>query len=139
ARILRANAARLAGVLLDVLPANVGCIAATREFLDAMTQTARDIGALVILDEVVSLRLDYHGAQALFAIDPDLTVAAKIIGGGFPVGAVGGKAEVMAVFDHRREKPRVPQGGTFTANPVTMTAGLAAMKLLTREAHDHID
>lgn len=139
ARILRANAGRLAGVLLDVLPANVGCIPATREFLDAVIATARDIGALIILDEVVSLRLDYHGAQALFAVDPDLTVAAKIIGGGFPVGAVGGKAAVMAVFDHRRGKPLVPQGGTFTANPVTMTAGLAAMRLLTREAHDHID
>jgi glutamate-1-semialdehyde 2,1-aminomutase len=138
-RLLRARAGRLAAILLDVLPANVGCIPATREFLDAVTEAARDVGALVILDEVVSLRLDYHGAQALFGIDPDLTVAAKIIGGGFPVGAVGGKAAVMAVFDHRRGKPLVPQGGTFTANPVTMTAGLAAMKLLTREAHAHID
>ncbi|MBS0222372.1 MAG: aspartate aminotransferase family protein [Proteobacteria bacterium] len=139
ARILRTNAAKLAGVLLDVLPANVGCIPATREFLDVVISTARDIGALIILDEVVSLRLNYHGAQALFAVDPDLTVAAKIIGGGFPVGAVGGKAAVMAVFDHRHGKPLVPQGGTFTANPVTMTAGLAAMRLLTHEAHDHID
>jgi glutamate-1-semialdehyde 2,1-aminomutase len=139
ARILRANAGRLAGVLLDVLPAAVGCIPATREFLEAVTNTVRDAGALIILDEVVSLRLHYHGAQALFDIDPDLTVAAKIIGGGFPVGAVGGKTGVMAVFDHRHGKPLVPQGGTFTANPVTMTAGLAAMKLLTPEAHGHID
>jgi glutamate-1-semialdehyde 2,1-aminomutase len=138
-RILRANAARLAGVLLDVLPANVGCIAATREFLDTVIGTAREVGALIILDEVVSLRLDYHGAQALFAVDPDLTVAGKIIGGGFPIGAVGGKTHVMAVFDHRGGKPAVPQGGTFTANPVTMTAGLTAMELLTHEAHAHID
>jgi glutamate-1-semialdehyde 2,1-aminomutase len=139
ARILRANAAKLAGVLLDVLPAAVGCVPATKEFLALVTETARDVGALVILDEVVSLRLHYHGGQALFDVDPDLTVAAKIIGGGFPIGAVGGKARVMAVFDHRQGKPLVPQGGTFTANPVTMTAGLAAMKLLTHEAHHHID
>ena len=139
ARILRANAGKLAGVLLDVLPAAVGCIPATREFLSAVTEAARDAGGLIILDEVVSLRLHYRGAQALFDIDPDLTVLAKIIGGGFPVGAVGGKANVMKVFDHRHGKPSVPQGGTFTANPVTMTAGLAAMKLLTPQAHGHID
>jgi glutamate-1-semialdehyde 2,1-aminomutase len=138
-RILRANAGKLAAVLLDVLPANVGCIPATKEFLGAVTAAAHEIGALVILDEVVSLRLDYHGAQALFDVDPDLTVTAKIIGGGFPVGAVGGKAAAMAVFDHRQGKPLVPQSGTFTANPVTMTAGLTAMKLLTPDLHNHID
>jgi glutamate-1-semialdehyde 2,1-aminomutase len=139
ARIIRASRDRLAGILLDVMPLSVGAIPARKEFLDAVTRAAREIGALVILDEVVSLRLDYHGGQAAFGIDPDLTTLGKIIGGGFPVGAVGGKEHVMAVFDHRKGKPPLPASGTFTANPITMTAGLATMVLLTPEAHANMD
>jgi glutamate-1-semialdehyde 2,1-aminomutase len=139
ARIIHASRDRLAGILLDVMPLSVGAIPARKEFLDAVTRAAREIGALVILDEVVSLRLDYHGGQAAFGIDPDLTTLGKIIGGGIPVGAVGGKEHVMAVFDHRKGKPPLPASGTFTANPITMTAGLATMVLLTPEAHANMD
>lgn len=138
-RIIRANREKLAGILLDVMPLTVGTIPARKEFLDAVSAAAREIGALIILDEVVSLRLDYHGGQAAFGIDPDLTTLGKIIGGGFPVGAVGGKERVMAVFDHRKGKPPLPASGTFTANPITMTAGLATMELLTPEAHAKMD
>ena len=138
-RILRAHRDRLAGVLLDVMPLSVGTIPATKEFLDAVTAAAREIGALTILDEVVSLRLGYRGGQDVFGIDPDLTTLGKIIGGGFPVGAVGGKERFMAVFDHRKGKPLLPASGTFTANPITMTAGLATMELLTPDVHAGMD
>jgi glutamate-1-semialdehyde 2,1-aminomutase len=96
-------------------------------------------GICLIFDEVISFRLGYHGAQGLFGIRPDITSFGKIIGGGFPVGAVGGSAEVMAVFDPRGGKPAVPHGGTFNANPVTMAAGLAAMKLMDEKTFERID
>ncbi|WP_352686402.1 aminotransferase class III-fold pyridoxal phosphate-dependent enzyme [Mesorhizobium australicum] len=96
-------------------------------------------GTLVIFDEVISFRLGWSGAQGLWGIQPDLTALGKIIGGGFPVGAVGGRADVMAVFDPTRGKPALPHGGTFTANPVTMRAGLASMRALTKESFAHLD
>src|SRR2546421_1908127 len=68
-----------------------------------------------------------------------MTTLGKIIGGGLPVGAVAGRAEVMAVFDPSGGQPRAPHGGTFNANPVTMAAGLAAMALLTRQAYARFD
>jgi glutamate-1-semialdehyde 2,1-aminomutase len=139
ARILDAHGPELAAVLLDVMPTHVGTVAATQEFLAVVVDAARRSGALLVLDEVISFRLGYSGGQGIFGLSPDLTVLAKIIGGGFPVGAVAGKAEVMAAFDHRAGKPLMPSSGTFTANPVTMTAGLASMQLLTPEAFVELD
>jgi glutamate-1-semialdehyde 2,1-aminomutase len=75
----------------------------------------------------------------LWNIDPDLTTLGKIMGGGFPVGAVGGHKEFMAVFDPRPGKPALPHGGTFSANPVTMRAGLVAMELLDGAAFARLD
>ena len=78
-------------------------------------------------------------SQGLWGIDPDLTTLGKIIGGGFPVGAVGGRKDIMAVFDPRSGKPALPHGGTFSANPVTMRAGLASMELLDEAAFARLD
>lgn len=130
-KLLHENAHRLAAVLLDAMPARVGLIPPRPEFLQAIQDTCRSLGILLILDEVITLRLGYSGAQGAFGLDPDLTALGKIIGGGFPVGAVGGKREVMAVFDPVDGPPALPHGGTFSANPVTMAAGYAAMELLT--------
>lgn len=93
----------------------------------------------MIFDEVITFRLGYHRAQGLWGIDPDLTTLGKIIGGGFPVGAIGGREDVMAVFDPSAGKPALPYGGTFSANPVTMRAGLAAMELLGEAAFARLD
>ena len=109
-------------------------------FIEAMQEAARAVGALVILDEVISFRLGYGGGQQVFGIEPDITALAKIIGGGFPVGAVAGRADVMAVFrSHGGTRALVPSGGTFTANPVTMAAGLACMEQLDSSAFDYLD
>ena len=94
---------------------------------------------LLVFDEVVSFRLGYSGAQGLMDIQPDLTTIAKIIGGGFPIGAVAGRADVMAVFDPRSGKPLAPHGGTFNANPISMVAGTAAMELLTPDAFERLN
>jgi glutamate-1-semialdehyde 2,1-aminomutase len=133
------NAKDLAAVLIDPMPNRAGLIPARADFLRAMREVTRAHGICLIFDEVISFRLGYHGAQGLFDIRPDLTSFGKIIGGGFPVGAVGGSAEVMAVFDPRGGKPKVPHGGTFNANPVTMAAGLAAMRLMDQQAFDRLD
>ena len=137
--VFAAHGEAIAGVLIDPMPNRAGLIPARKDYLDAMAEVARAAGALVVFDEVISFRLGHSGAQGLWDIAPDLTALGKIIGGGFPVGAVGGRAEVMAVFDPTQGKPALPHGGTFTANPVTMRAGLAAMKALTPESFVRLD
>ena len=95
----------LAAVLLDPLPAALGLIPPNPEFVSALRARTRECGALLIADEVLSFRIDYRGACHLLGVEPDLVALGKIIGGGFPVGAVAGKAEVMSVFDHRGARP----------------------------------
>lgn len=137
--VLRQHGDGIAAVLIDPMPSRAGLVPARREYIDALFDSARSVGALVIFDEVIAFRLGYSGAQGIWGAAPDLTVLGKIIGGGFPVGAVGGRAEVMQVFDGTSGKPALPHGGTFTANPVTMHAGLATMKELTPAAFAHLD
>ncbi|MCP1909524.1 glutamate-1-semialdehyde 2,1-aminomutase [Bradyrhizobium elkanii] len=129
-RLIRLHRHVLAAVLVDPLPNRAGLTPADPKYLQALREVTREIGAMLIFDEVISFRLGYHGAQGLWKIDPDLTALGKIIGGGFPVGAVGGSREAMSVFDPSNGKPALPHGGTFNANPVSMRAGLAAMELL---------
>ncbi|MGV3549282.1 aspartate aminotransferase family protein [Rhizobium sp.] len=137
--VFSAHGAEIAAVLIDPMPNRAGLIPARRDYLERLVKAAHAAGALVIFDEVISFRLGYSGAQGLWDITPDLTALGKIIGGGFPVGAIAGRAEVMAVFDPTRGKPALPHGGTFTANPVTMRAGIAAMQALTRDSFAHLD
>ena len=137
--VFRDHGPSIAGVLIDPMPNRAGLIPARRDYLEALTAISRKAGSLVIFDEVISFRLGFSGAQGLWGVSPDLTALGKIIGGGFPVGAIGGRADVMAVFDPTHGKPALPHGGTFTANPVTMRAGLAAMQALTPDAFAHLD
>jgi glutamate-1-semialdehyde 2,1-aminomutase len=129
-RIVREHKGRIAAILLDAAPSYLGFTPISQPFAQKMRDLATEIGAVMILDEVITFRLDHGGAQKKFGIEPDLTVLGKIIGGGFPVGAVVGSAEVMKVFDHRAGKPLVPWSGTFTANPMTMTAGRVTLEIL---------
>ena len=85
-------------------------------------------------DEVITFRGLYGGAQQGYGLRPDLTAMAKMIGGGFPVGAIAGRREVMQVMNPRSDEYRVPHSGTFSANPITMTAGHTAMELFDEEA-----
>lgn len=137
--VFDAHGETIAGVLIDPMPNRAGLVPARKDYLDATVEIAHAAGSLIIFDEVIAFRLGYSGAQGLWDIKPDLTALGKIIGGGFPVGAVGGRAEVMAVFDPTRGKPALPHGGTFTANPITMRAGLAAMRALTPASFDHLE
>jgi glutamate-1-semialdehyde 2,1-aminomutase len=137
--LIREHGPELACVLVDPMPNRAGLAPADKSYLEALRSITREVGALLIFDEVITFRLGFRGAQGLWNIAPDLTTLGKIIGGGFPVGAVGGKREFMAVFDPRSGKPALPHGGTFSANPVTMRAGLAAMELLDEAAFARLD
>jgi glutamate-1-semialdehyde 2,1-aminomutase len=87
-----------------------------------------------VIDEVITYRSEYGGAQAWYDVACDLTAMGKMIGGGFPVGALAGRRDVMSVMDPLAEKVLFPHSGTFSANPMTMVAGLTAMRLFDRDA-----
>lgn len=118
----------IAAIVIDPVPPRFGYIPATDGFVTAMRRAADAIGALLIFDEVASLRHGHGGAQERYTARPDLTAMGKMIGGGFAVGAFGGRAEHMQVLDPSAERTSVVHNGTFNAHPVTMAAGLAAMK-----------
>lgn len=118
---------RIAAVLIDLIPNRAGLVPAKSEFVDHVRRVTREVDALLIVDEVISLRLAIGGLAQEYGVDPDLVTAGKIIGGGFPVGAVGGRAEVLSVFDPLGAGS-VGWGGTFSANPVTMVAGRIALE-----------
>lgn len=129
ARIMREDGERVAAIILEPVIGESG-IPATAEFLQQARALATDYGALLVLDEVVTARLDFGGVQRLRQCTPDLTTLGKIIGGGLPVGAFGGRADVMSIFDPRHGGG-VPHHGTFNGNPLTMAAGCASLDLLT--------
>lgn len=137
--LIRAHGASLAGVLVDPMPNRAGLVPAEPAYIRALAEVCYEVGALLIFDEVISFRLGHGGAQGLWGAEPDITTFGKIMGGGFPVGALGGRVEVMAVFDPTSGKPALPGGGTFSANPVTMRAGEAAMRLLDEAAFSRLD
>lgn len=119
----------LACVLLDLMPNRAGLRRASESFARLVRDETARREIVLIVDEVITFRLSLGGVQEVLGIVPDLVTFGKIIGGGFPVGAFGGRAEIMEVFDPRGPSA-VPHGGTFSANPVTMRAGLAALRLL---------
>ena len=132
--VLEQHKGELACVLLDPMPHRVGLRPVDSGFVTALRDWTEAAGALLVLDEVITLRCEYGGAQTWFGVIPDLTVMGKLIGGGFPVGAVAGRADVMEVMNPLADNLLFPHSGTFSANPITMTAGLAAMELFDEAA-----
>ena len=138
-RIIEAHAHELAGVVIDPVVSRMGFVQATPEYLAMVREVTAAHDILLIFDEVFSFRVGYHGAQGAVGVTPDLTALGKIIGGGLPVGATCGRRDVMEVFDQTRKPLRVEHGGTYNANPMTMAAGLAAMRQMTPEAYHRLD
>ncbi|MCP5073664.1 MAG: aspartate aminotransferase family protein [Rhodobacteraceae bacterium] len=132
--ILDENKDSIAGVLLDLLPHRIGVIPASDAFVDALRNWTTANNAVLIFDEVITFRTNYAGAQQAYAVHPDLTALGKMIGGGFPVGAIAGRAEVLEVMNPLNGPAKFPHYGTFSANPVTMTAGSIAMSLFDEAA-----
>ncbi|TCR80844.1 aspartate aminotransferase family protein [Rhizobium sp. BK376] len=138
-RLLDEVGHRTACILIDPMPSRAGLLAPRPDFMAAVQSLARQHGLLVVADEVLNLRQSYRGASARYGLHPDLIACGKIIGGGFPVGAIGGSRDVMTVFANDKGRPLLPQGGTFSANPVSMVAGRIAMEAMTEEAFEALD
>jgi glutamate-1-semialdehyde 2,1-aminomutase len=130
-RTLEVHRGEVAAILLEPLPANAGLIPPQPGFLEGLRRLASEHGALLIFDEVMTgFRLSKGGAQEIFGVKPDLTTFGKVIGGGLPVGAFGGRAEIM---DHLAPLGPVYQAGTLSGNPLAMAAGLAQLEVLEKE------
>ncbi|QXM05662.1 glutamate-1-semialdehyde 2,1-aminomutase [Crassaminicella indica] len=119
---------QIAGVIVEPIAGNMGVVPAKQEFMDALRKITEEYGALLIIDEVMTgFRVSYNCAQSLYNVKPDITTFGKIIGGGLPVGAYGGKREIM-----EKVAPIGPvyQAGTLSGNPLAMTAGYVTLKIL---------
>jgi glutamate-1-semialdehyde 2,1-aminomutase len=132
------NGPQIAGVIFEPVVGNMGVVVPSREFLAALTQLTQRHGALLICDEVMTgFRVAYGGAQELLGIRPDLTTLGKIVGGGLPVGAYGGRADVM---DRVLPAGKVFQAGTLSGNPLATAAGCAMLRTLRhRELYDRLE
>jgi glutamate-1-semialdehyde 2,1-aminomutase len=127
-RLLDEHRNDLACVLLDLMPHRAGLVLADPEFVRAIRDWTHKHGVLLALDEVITYRCEYAGLQSRYGLRPDLTALGKMIGGGFPIGAVAGRADVMDVLNPRAPRLLFPHAGTFSGNPVSLTAGLVAME-----------
>lgn len=137
--IIRRHKDDLAAVILEPVLGVGGVIPARREYLDALREATRRYGIVLIFDEVISLRVAPGGAQAMYGVMPDLTVMGKIIGGGYPVAAFGGRADIMTLMDPQESRPSIPHSGTFNGNPIGMAAGIATLNELTPLAYDRLN
>jgi glutamate-1-semialdehyde 2,1-aminomutase len=137
--ILRERHQELACVIMEAVVSNFGYAPAQIDFLRGMRDLTRELGMLLIFDEVQSFRVAPGGAQVLFGVEPDLTALGKIIGGGMPAGAFGGRRDIMMLFDPSRGEEAIPHGGTFNANPMTMVAGETTMRHLTDDVYERMN
>ena len=130
AKLFESYPKEIAAVIVEPIAANMGLIPPQPAFLESLRSITRENGALLIFDEVISgFRVNYGGAQALYDITPDLTCLGKIIGGGLPIGAYGGKREIMSMI-----APAGPvyQAGTLSGNPLAVTAGIETLNVLSQ-------
>jgi len=128
---------RIAGVIVEPVNGNVGCIPPQDDFLSKLRQLCTENNALLILDEIMTgFRVSRGGANELYAVDADLLTFGKVIGGGFPIGAYAGKKEFM-----EQVAPSGPiyQAGTLSGNPVAVAAGIETLKLLTPESYQRLE
>ena len=132
------NPQEIAGVILEPVVGNAGFITPDAGFLEGLRELTQEHGALLVFDEVMTgFRIAYGGAQAKFGVTPDLTTMGKVIGGGLPVGAYGGRREIMSMV-----APAGPvyQAGTLSGNPLAMTAGIKTLELLSKPGtYEHLE
>jgi glutamate-1-semialdehyde 2,1-aminomutase len=133
--ILSENKDDVAAVIYDPKSGNYEI---PHEFLRFLANKCKELGILFIMDEVKSLRVSYGGFQELAGVDPDLTTLGKLVGGGMPVGAFGGKTHIMDMMDNTVGATGISSGGTYSGNPMTLAAGLAHMEGATPEVYVHL-
>jgi glutamate-1-semialdehyde 2,1-aminomutase len=127
----------IAGVIIEPVAGNMGVVTPLPGYLEELREITTKYGALLIFDEVMTgFRVDYHSAQGKYGITPDLTCLGKVIGGGLPVGAYGGRKDIM---ENIAPSGPIYQAGTLSGNPLAMTAGYETLKKLTPEAYNEFD
>lgn len=131
ARILQAHAAEIACVIMELQTGAGGVITLERDFVQGIRELTRKLGIVMIIDETITLRAGYHGMQGLYDVQPDLTVFGKMIGGGVPIGAVGGRAEYFRMA----EEGMVYHSGTHHGHPLATAAGIATLEVMDQAAY----
>ena len=133
--LIREHADRLAAVIVDPLSTAAGMTLPAPGFLEILRHVTSALGIVLIFDEVVSFRAGRCGTQGAYGIRPDLTCLAKVVVGGTPGGAFGGRADIMALYDPGGDGAAIPQSGTYNGNPIVMAAGLATLRTMTATAY----
>lgn len=137
--LLERSKNRLACVVIDLMPHRIGLNPADPGYVAALRDWTARNGVLLLIDEVITFRSCYGGLQQQYGLVPDLTSLGKMIGGGFPIGAIAGRAEIMDVLNPRSARYVFPHSGTFSANPISISAGLTAMEKFTRSEVDRLN
>jgi glutamate-1-semialdehyde 2,1-aminomutase len=138
-RILDPHAGNIAALIVEPIIGAGGVIAPRPGFLQTLRDLTTRRGILLIFDEIISLRVSLGGAQTLYGVRPDVTTLGKIISGGFPMAAFGGRADIMALLDPRQGTPAISQSGTFNGAAVCCAAGMAGYGAITPIVQMHID
>ena len=138
-RIIREHADELAAVIVEPVNGQCGMVPGTPEFLEGLRRVTKELGIVLIFDEVIAFRIAYGGAQDYYGITPDLTCFGKVIGGGMPVGAFGGREDIMSMWDPTNGGATVQHAGTFNGNPMTAAAGVATLENLTPDKFEYLD
>ena len=136
--LINRHADELAAVIVEPVMGSMGMVPATSEFLQCLRDVTERHGIILIFDEVITLRLEPGGAQHSHGVIPDLTCMGKIIGGGLPVGGIGGRRDLMQLFSPEAERP-VMHASTFSGNALTMAAGYAAMSAFDANENQRIN
>ena len=138
-RILESHAHELACVIMEPIASALGYVPAAPAFLEGIREVTKDLGLMLIFDEVQSFRAASGGAQEMYNVIPDMTCLGKIIGGGLPVGAFGGREDVMSLFNPTAGGATVAHAGTFNANPMTLAAGTVVMEAMTPDVYQRLN
>ena len=138
-KIIRQHADELAAVIVEPVNGQCGMVPGKPEFLEGLRRITDELGIVLIFDEVIAFRIAYGGAQEYYGVTPDLTCFGKVIGGGMPVGAFGGREDIMSMWDPSGGGPTVQHAGTFNGNPMTAAAGVATLEALTPDKYVYLE
>ena len=138
-QLIKEHAKELAAVIVEPVLGSAGVITPRNDYLKILREITEQYDIILIFDEIISFRVAKGGAQEIYNVTPDLTTLGKIIGGGFPVGAFGGREDIMALFSPSRGAPIIPHSGTFNGNPITLVAGIATLKDLTAQVYEDLN
>ncbi len=138
-KVIREHADELAAVIVEPVNGQCGMVPGKPEFLEGLRRITDELGIILIFDEVIAFRIAYGGAQDYYGVTPDLTCFGKVVGGGMPVGAFGGREDIMSMWDPSGGGATVQHAGTFNGNPMTAAAGVATLENLTPEKYEYLD